>query len=103
MKYSLIIMAIFIILQILDIITTIRALKVSGVSEGKKITGWLMDKVGVLPALLILFVVNTVLWGGLLYVVHLYGTYEYIMQGFVIIVCLFRVYSVYVNIRNMKV
>jgi len=105
MKYSIVILVVFVILQILDIITTIRALKVPGVSEGKVWTHWFMDTVGVMPALLILFVINTVAMCAGLYLAHVYGSYsyvEYIVQGMMIIVCLTRIYAVYTNVRNME-
>lgn len=49
-----ILFALIVILQGLDIYTTMQALKKPGVVEGNKVVAWIMGKVGVLLALFII-------------------------------------------------
>jgi hypothetical protein len=50
---SLILLVLFIFFQVADILTTWWNLKLKGRVEGNKFVKWIMDKLGVLPALII--------------------------------------------------
>ena len=48
-----IIFSLFIITQILDVVSTTLALKKPNVAESNKLMKWLMDRVGIVPALVL--------------------------------------------------
>lgn len=88
MKINYILLAIFTVLQIADIVTTIKVLKRPDRKEGNKIMAWLMDKIGIVPALIAGKVVALIVLG---YAVYLFpglpdtsGYWPHILSGVLI-------------------
>jgi hypothetical protein len=86
-----ILLGVFIILQIADVWTTLAALKTGKAHEANPIMEWFMDKLGVLPALLI---TKAVIIGVVVYFVNVW-----IMLA--ILNCLY-VFAVYLNIKTLQ-
>ena len=97
MKYSIILGAVFIILQILDVLTTIKALNKPGIVEGNPILNPLMEKIGVLPTLIIVKVFTIA--------ATIAGLYYYplpIVQIVTAATCLVYIWVIWNNIQKAK-
>lgn len=102
MKINYILLAIFTVLQIADIVTTIKVLKRPDRKEGNKIMAWLMDKIGIVPTLIIPKTLAVLILG---YAAYLYpglpdttGTWPHILSG--VLICWSGFYVLVV--RNNK-
>ena len=78
----------FAILQVLDIVTTIKCLSRPNRKEGNKVMAWLMDKLGIVPALVSCKIVALIILG---YAVYLFpglpdtsGYWPHILSGVLI-------------------
>jgi hypothetical protein len=101
---SIILFILFSALQIADGVTTIKVLSLPYREETGAIAKWLQVKVGILPAMMILSIINIVVMGGLLYGAYLYRQYwfaEPIIQATVFLCCVQRAWTVRNNIKNM--
>jgi hypothetical protein len=87
-------------LQIADGLTTIKVLLRPDREEGEKVARWLMGRVGVWMAMIILSVLNIGLVGGFLYVSGLYQA-EAIAQIAVSLFCVQRLWVVRNNVKNI--
>ena len=68
----------FTVLQILDIITTVLALEIPGNCESTKVTKAVMDKIGVVPGLVLLKLVVTLpVAAWIIFIPWLAGTYHF--------------------------
>lgn len=91
--FQIIICAVFVALQIGDIISTTLALQKSNVVEGNPIVRWIMDRVGILPALVLSKVVVIVLFGVAVYL----SPYAVYLMG------LMSLFYVWVVVNNIKI
>lgn len=53
MKINYILLAIFTVLQIADVVTTIKVLQLPNRKEANKLMSWLMERIGITPALIV--------------------------------------------------
>ena len=91
--FQIIICVVFVALQVGDIVSTTLALQKSNVVEGNPIVRWIMDRVGIIPALIL----------SKLVVIGLFGVAVYLSPYAVYLMGLMSLFYVWVVVNNIKI
>lgn len=91
-----IVFLLFVVLQVLDVVSTTLALKKPNIVESNKLLKWLMDRVGIVPALVLSKVVAVLIVAAIYLLLPDYRLYLVIGVGVTI------PWYVYVIVGNFK-